>query len=77
MSKEITIDHKTIGDSQNITPVMEKEFNKRGLDIHRHEVESLNDDFKTGKRHLTVKNTQYFQGIGAEAWERIFGKPSP
>lgn len=70
MAKDITIDHKDISDSQNLTPQMEKEFKKRGLDLHRHEVEKIEDDFKTGKRHLSVKCTKY-HAIGNVPWHKI------
>ena len=54
MAKEIRIPHNKIQDSQSITPVMEGEFKKRDLDIHQHEVEKMEDDFKTGERVLHV-----------------------
>jgi hypothetical protein len=31
-----------------------------GLNLHVHEVESMDDDYKTGERILKVKNTKYF-----------------
>ena len=60
MAKEFRIPHDKIGNSQTITPAMEAEFAARGLDIHRHEVEKLEDDFGTNERVLKVKNTKYF-----------------
>jgi len=39
---------------------MEKEFEQRGLDIHLHDVVSLEDDYRTKERILKVKNTKYF-----------------
>ena len=60
MAKEFRIPHEKIMNSQTITPAMEAEFTARGLDLHRHEVEALDDDFKTKERILKVKNTKYF-----------------
>lgn len=58
--KQIVIDHSKLSDSQNITPAMEREFKAKGLDLHTNEVTSLNDDFSSGKRVLTVKNVLHF-----------------
>jgi hypothetical protein len=60
VSKEFRIQHQQISNSQTITPEMEKEFEKRGLDLHLHDVVSLEDDFTTKERVLKVKNTKYF-----------------
>ena len=58
--KEIAIDHSKLSNSQDITPAMEKEFKAKGLDLHTNEVTSLNDDFSSGKRIITVKNVLHF-----------------
>ena len=60
MAKEFRIPHDKISNSQTITPAMEAEFAARGLDIHRHEVEALEDDFGTKERILRVKNRKIF-----------------
>lgn len=57
---EIRIKHSDITNPQTITQVMEREFEKRGWDLHRHEVEKLEDDFHTGERVLKVKTKRYF-----------------
>ena len=69
MAKEIRIKHSEIKDSQTITPVMEGKFKEQGMDIHRHEVEKLEDDHKSGERVLKIKNTQYFT-IGNVPWHK-------
>lgn len=75
MTKDIILDHKDISDAQTMTPVVERAFEREGLDLHRHEVEDISDDFKTGTRRLRVKATQYFTtGLSSEAYDRIFGK---
>lgn len=60
MSREFRIPHEEIKDSQKITAATEAHFESHGLDIHRHEVEHLEDDFKKGLRILRVKNRKYF-----------------
>ena len=60
MPKEFRIPHDAIATPQTITPAMELEFKKRGLDLHRNEVISLEDDFRTKERVLRVKTKKYF-----------------
>jgi len=60
MSKELRIPHTKLQNPQTITSEMEVAFKARDLNLHVHEVESLEDDFKTGERVLKVKNTKYF-----------------
>ena len=75
MSKTITLDHKDISDAQKITEVTDNAFKAKDVNLHVHEVTNMEDDFKTGKRHLTVKNTKYFStGMDAETYDRIFKK---
>jgi hypothetical protein len=66
MSREIRIPHDTIANSQTLTPEMERIFKEQGLDLHRHEVEKLEDDFGTKERVLRVKNTKYFIQGGSQ-----------
>ncbi len=60
MSRELRIKHDPSDTPQNYTAKMEREFEARGLDMHRHEVEKLEDDFGSKERVLRVKNTKYF-----------------
>lgn len=60
MSKEIILNHNEINNSQTITQVMEKKFKEKDLDLHRHEVEVLEDDHRKGVRRLQVKNSKHF-----------------
>ena len=59
MAKELRIPHEAIANSQTITAEMEQRFQEVGLDLHRHEVESLEDDFRKKERILRVKTTRY------------------
>jgi len=69
MPKEILINHKDIQDPQTITEVMENKFKEHDLDLHRHEVEVIDDDDKSGIRKLRVKNTKYF-AVGNIPWHK-------
>lgn len=60
MAREFRIDHDKISDPQTITQVNIQEFKKQDLDIHRHEVERLEDDHGKKQRVYRVKNTKYF-----------------
>lgn len=60
MAREILIPHEEISDPQKITQVMVRKFKEQGLNIHVHEVEELEDDFKKAVRKLKIKNTKYF-----------------
>ena len=60
MSREFRIPHDQIATTQTITPAMERAFKEQGLDLHRHEVEKLEDDFGTKERVLKVKTRKYF-----------------
>jgi hypothetical protein len=60
MPKELRIPHSKLKNPQTMTSEMEAEFDACGLDLHRHEVVELEDDFKKGERILRVKNTKYF-----------------
>jgi len=69
MSKEIILNHKDIQHPVGICDVVEREFQKRDMDIHRHEALEVTDDFDKGVRKITVKNTKYFT-IGKVPWHR-------
>jgi len=60
MAREFRVDHDKISDPQTITQVNIKEFKKQGLDIHRHEVERLEDDHGKKQRVYRVKNTKFY-----------------
>ena len=57
--KEFRIPFEVIQDSQTITQVMEREFAERGLDLHLHDVVSLEDDPRTKERVLKVRKRVY------------------
>lgn len=60
MAKEIKIDHKDIMDPQTITDINEALFEANDMDMHVNEMVKFEDDHKKGVRHITVKNTKYF-----------------
>ena len=60
MAREVKIPFSEISNSQTITRVNEKKFKEQGLNIHRHEVEKIEDDHSRGERIMRIKNTKYF-----------------
>ena len=70
MAKEIRIPHADISNSQTITEVQERIFESHGLDLHRHEVDRLEDDHDRGERVLTVKTPRKFFSIPDLPWTR-------
>jgi hypothetical protein len=40
--------------------VQQQKFQEAGVDMHKNEVMSLEDDHKKGKRIISLKNTKYF-----------------
>lgn len=68
--KEIRIDYKDIQDPQTITDIIKTVFKQNGLDIHRHEVDSLQDDNKKGQRILNVKTPRTFFQVGDVPWKK-------
>lgn len=60
MSREFRIPHSQRDTPQTYTKKVERYFEQEGLDVHRHEVESLEDDFNKGQRVLKVKTTKFF-----------------
>ena len=72
-NKEIRIKHKDIQDSQTITDVTTKAFEKHGLDIHMNDVVDLHDDYSNGDRVLTVESKKYL-GQGSEKFKQNYAK---
>lgn len=58
--KALSIPHEDIQTGEAVTQRTDAEFRKHGLDIHVNEVDTVDDDFKTKTRHITVKTTKYF-----------------
>lgn len=54
---------------------MEDKFKENNVDLHKHEVEVLEDDHRKGVRRLQVKNTKYYTwgNVSDERWNSIFG----
>lgn len=60
MTVSIKIPHDKIRDSNTISHIIAKEFRKKGVNVEKNEVMTMNDDFRKGIRHIEAKNTQYF-----------------
>lgn len=57
---EIRIPWAKLDNSQTITPVMDRLFKERGLDMSRHEVVKLEDDPDRKERVITIRLKSYF-----------------
>ena len=63
MSREIKIPHDRLTTGHDCTVATEQAFQGQGLNLHVHEVEQMDDDFRKKQRVFHVKNTVYvFQG---------------
>lgn len=62
--REIRIPHAEIKNSQTCTQVIEDHFRRRGVDVHRHEVDELVDDFDRKERVLKVQAPKTMVGFG-------------
>ena len=70
MAKELKIAHDKIRDPQTITQVQEQVFAEHSLDMHKHEVDRLEDDHTKGVRILTVKTPRSFFSVPDLPWTR-------
>ena len=57
---ELRIPHSEIRDPQTITQRNIRAFKEADLDIHKHEVDRIDDDFSTKTRILKVRKVKYF-----------------
>ena len=62
--KEIRIPHDEIRDPAKVTQVNVRRFKERGLDVHHHEVDDLEDDHDRGERVLKVRGPITFVDLG-------------
>jgi hypothetical protein len=60
MSREVKIPHAKLTDGHTTTVETERAFKAEGLDLHVHEVEKMDDDYRKKERILKIKNTKYF-----------------
>lgn len=58
---EIVVKHEDINRPDKVTQEMVKKFEEAGCDIHKNDVLEIDDNFKTGQRHVKIKGrTKYF-----------------
>ncbi len=64
MPKDIIIPHKNIDSPEKVTEGTRKAIRDAELNIHRHEVDRIEDDFDKKERRLKIKTprTFFFQG---------------
>lgn len=66
---EIEIPHDKIRDAQTITQVQRKAYKDAGVDMSKNDVVGLEDDFKKGKRTITVKGNRKYFNVGRVPWK--------
>lgn len=59
MSRKIVIPHALLKTGHDCTVETEERMKAEGLNLHVHEVECMDDDYRKGERVLHVKNTKY------------------
>jgi hypothetical protein len=67
MPKDIIIKHDKINHPEKVTKGTVDAFKNAGLDIHRNEVDLIEDDFDRGERRLKVKMPRSFHFFGKNA----------
>jgi hypothetical protein len=58
--KELSIPHRELDNPQTITQRTQRAFAEADLDIHRHEVVELVDEFSTQRRIYKIRNVKIF-----------------
>lgn len=64
MAKEIRIPHHLLRDSRNCSSKIEEEFQKVGLNVHRHEIQEMEDDHDRGERVIRIHTPRVTVGFG-------------
>jgi hypothetical protein len=67
MAKDLIIPHGNIDHPEKVTEGTKEAFKAAGLDIHRHEVDKIEDDFSRKERRLKVKTSREFYFLGKHA----------
>lgn len=64
MAKELRIPHSQLRNSQTCSSRIEEEFRKAGLDVHRDEIDSMEDDHDRGERVIMARTRKTMVGFG-------------
>lgn len=64
MAKELRIPHRELRNSSNCSTRIEEEFKRAGLDVHRDEIDSMEDDHDKGVRVIQARTRKTMVGFG-------------
>lgn len=64
MAKEIRIPHKALRNSQTCSSEVEEAFRRAGLNVHRNEIDSMEDDHDRGERVIRIQTPRVTVGFG-------------
>lgn len=64
MAKELRIPHRELRNPQNCSSRIEEEFRRAGLDVHRDEIDSMEDDHDRGERVIQARTRKVMVGFG-------------
>ena len=64
MAKELRIPHRELRNPQNCSSRVEEEFRRAGLNVHRHEIDSMEDDHDADVRVIQVRTPKVMVGFG-------------
>lgn len=64
MAKEVRIPHSALRNPQDCSSVVEAHFKRVGLDVHRNEIDSMEDDHERGERVIRIQTPRVTVGFG-------------
>lgn len=64
MAKELRIRHSELRNPSNCSTKIEEAFQRAGLNVHRHEIDRMDDDFDRDERIIQVRTPKTMVGFG-------------
>lgn len=64
MAKEVRIPHRELRNPSNCSTRVEEEFRRAGLNVHRNEIVTMEDDHDTGERVIRIETPRVTVGFG-------------
>jgi hypothetical protein len=64
MAKEIRVPHQALRNSQTCSREIEQAFERAGLNVHRHEIVTMEDDHDRGERVIRIQTPRVTVGFG-------------
>lgn len=64
MAKELRIPHQELRNPQTCSTRIEEAFKRAGLNVHRDEIDSMEDDHDKGERVIQARTRKVMVGFG-------------